>query len=107
MLVALLFSQLAVSAHACPLEMSMQAATEGSSAAMPSDEAPPVPSPVCDKHCNPSEQAQQPAILPVLPMGPVLAVLTRTARLGAEGVPPDFAHAVAPPLIIQYCVLRI
>lgn len=104
---ALLFAQLAVSAHACPLATDAGASAQAA-IAMPCDGAT-KPTPLCEKHCNPSEQAQPhgvampaaPGPVAVLRVAPVPAI-TRVAHSG-----PAVTRAAFPPLILQNCVLRI
>jgi hypothetical protein len=117
MLFSLLFSQLAVSAYACPLADRAQTVAMVSMADMPGctgmsmDKSSPA---LCGAHCDTSHQsadtAGAPVVQPFVACG-LEVVLPRIERStvslasSLESVP--LTRATAPPMAIQHCCFRI
>jgi hypothetical protein len=117
MLFSLLFSQLAVSAYACPVLNEAQKAQASDMANMPGctgmneDKGSPA---LCAAHCDAGHQSAEttgtPAVQPFVPcsLEVVLPRIEHSAPpLGPllESVP--LTRATAPPLAIQHCCFRI
>lgn len=116
--VMLVWSQLAVAAYACPLDLSFAAPAATAMAGMPADCAGDMdrdakPSPLCKAHCDPSAQADHRASLDIPPL--VLMSAAPAFLLGlaapsvarAHPVRPAWLADASPPLRIQYQVFRI
>jgi hypothetical protein len=115
-LVSLLFSQLAVSAYACPGSDSM------AGAAVSMQEAPPpcheqpagkTPTPLCQAHCQQGDQssdvraASLPAVTFVaLPSPGLMLSLADDARAMATQ-PSLLERPTGPPLAVRHCCFRI
>lgn len=106
---AVLFTQLAVSAHACPM-MATDMAESPCQEMMASADQPMDPPGLCHKHCQNEQQnlgnvdyTAAPVLLPatfVIPMEPAApAALPVTS--------PALQHPISPPLPIRHCSLRI
>jgi hypothetical protein len=110
---ALLFLQLAVSAYACTMT-SPTVPTDMASAEspMPCHDAPPRPSKLCEQHCVQSAQSidTQPHNAVAAPELPLLAVMrTVETHISASRQAQQqwLAHAVGPPPLERFGVLRI
>jgi hypothetical protein len=116
-LVAVLFSQLAVSAYACPGADGMQQAPVAAEDAPPCHQnpTPADPTPLCQAHCQQGDTsfdprgATVPAIsLVALPASwlPVPASAT-TGAVTAEAQASLLERPTGPPLAVRHCCLRI
>jgi hypothetical protein len=114
-IVAVLFSQLAVSAYACP----------GADAMMPvavvADEAPPChenptsveTTPLCQAHCQQGDQssdvraASLPAVMFVALPAPDALVLHVGGTRAIAALPSLLERPTGPPLAVRHCCFRI
>jgi hypothetical protein len=114
----LVWSQLAVAAYACPVELSFAAPAAAAMAGMPADCAGDMdmdakPSPLCKAHCDPSAQADHRVsfdIPPLVLMSAAPAFLLDLAvppAARAHPVRPSWLADASPPLRIQFQVFRI
>lgn len=116
-IVAVLFSQLAVSAYACPGDDGMK------QAAVVADDTPPChrnptpaePTPLCQAHCQQGDQsldqrgATMPAVSPVaLPASwQPLRISVSDAPTGTRAQLSLLERPTGPPLAVRHCCLRI
>lgn len=107
----LLFAQLAVSAHACPMwEAAAGAPAAVSAQPMPCEEMAGAGGNICQKHCEGSEQAQG-THAPAIAFAPAFTVVLAPAVGAVPGITPrpepSLFRATSPPPAIRYCRFRI
>jgi hypothetical protein len=108
---AILFAQLVVSAHACAIG----AAPSAMSAPAPSHDAgcdrmDAAQRALCERHCHDEAQSQsspQPAAADFVPAYVVRVTFGAIARITPPRAEPSLAHATAPPAPIRNCRLLI
>ena len=107
-IVALVFAQLAVAAHACPLDAQVTA-VQAVAATSGCDEMPDGMSTVCSSHCHDAAKTQ--AAFDVALAQPVFAVLLHAYLVQPEApsspLEPSLRRATSPPLNLSHCVLRL
>ena len=110
---AILFSQLAVSAYACPLQAiagdDVAAVTQlASDSADLRDTNSPA---LCQKHCENGQQnindTQQPPIVSLSPTIAVTVINTGSTSVATPPPAPSLLRATSPPLAISNCCFRI
>ena len=102
-LFALLFSQLAVAAYACPMPMESQPMAG-------CDEMPSMDLPnVCERHCHDAQQVQSNAPMPPGFVPSFIAVLEPPALAAPrdEWRTPGLERPCFPPPSLRHCCLRI
>jgi hypothetical protein len=113
-IVAVVFAQLAVSAHACPMQfmgLDDAMAATGMPAADASESNAMSPA-LCQKHCENAQQSvnDTPQAAVLSSPEPVLPVALLTVAVAAIPVPtltPSLLHATSPPHAIRNCCFRI
>ncbi len=111
---ALLFTQLAVSAYACPMLMqSLGDQDEAVSASASTSDELDVPQPgLCQKHCQNEQQNVGDSVAPLshVALAPAfvvsLPVIQPVLPVSAD-LSPSLPHATSPPLSIRNCCFRI
>ena len=116
-IVAVLFSQLAVSAYACPGADGMQQAAVVAEDAPPCHQnpAPAAPTPLCQAHCQQGDTSldQRGASVPALSLVALpVAWLPVPAGAMAQAATPEpqaslLERPTGPPLALRHCCLRI
>jgi hypothetical protein len=118
LIVSLLFTQLAVAAYACP--MMLRGAVIESAAPVPTDASDSMPCQqdraaepaLCKAHCTDAERTVRDLSVDA-PIVFVAAFIVALPPLGATSFSsasefsPGLTHALAPPLAIAHCCLRI
>lgn len=115
LLLAMVFTQLAVSAYACPM---MAAAVRAEATAAAANDSPccdhqDLAQPgLCQKHCQNGQQNvnDSPVPLPPLAGAPAFAVAVpvyQVASFATTSLFPPLLRATSPPLSIRNCCLRI
>ncbi len=112
-LFTVLFTQLAVSAYACPKQfggMNATTGTVGIATGGPCDVVDPVPA-LCQKHCEDGQQNVSTSPLPT-PIATVNGQYVNHVEIAQAALPipvitPSLHHATAPPLAIRHCCLRL
>lgn len=111
---AVLFAQLAVSAHACPMQLmgpDMVADTAG--AADENSGGTDTDSPaLCQKHCEHAQQSvnDNPQTLAFVTFEPAFEftiLIDAVARITSTAPSPALLHPTSPPLSIRNCCFRI
>jgi hypothetical protein len=108
---ALVFSQLAVAAHACTLQEPADAA-HAMEAAEPCDMGGDMAdgmSNVCERHCHDAAKTQPANDLPAAQPVFIVALHPYVAPATPRGSPrePALQRAIAPPLTLTHCILRL
>ena len=113
-LAGLVFAQLAVSAYACPLDVSRSAAQMTQAfadhTALPCADSTLPDAALCHEHCKQgnliSTDAQPPAFTIVPAFVVTVPVIFEMPSISAPPVP-ELAHPISPPLSIRNCCFRI
>jgi len=111
---AVMFAQLAVSAHACPMQfMGMDEAAAGvASTEATAGEADAGSPALCQKHCENAQQSatdspQPPVLLFLEPAFVAPLAMDPAAPLTATSRTPSLQRTTSPPLAIRHCCFRI
>lgn len=101
MLVAIVFAQLGVAAYACPGD----AVAVASASSEPIDAGHPG---LCHKHCNGEQQPGPQVPGPAAFCASFVATVQHVERVSTRPlVPPELAHATAPPVALSHCRWQI
>jgi hypothetical protein len=107
---ALVFSQLAVAAHACPMDGQTAVASVATVVAATSgcDEMDGM-STVCERHCHDAAKDQPQSDLPLAQPTFTVALHAYDVPLAPRGLPhePALQRAISPSLNLSHCVFRI
>jgi hypothetical protein len=114
-IIGLLFAQLAVAAHACPMPSQAEYDTSSAQVAMPCDamdDMDGVPSGLCEKHCqagheNVGDTNSTVAATPFCAAFVTTLDLAAPAVLESALIPAHLLHTSSPPLSIRNCCFRI
>ena len=105
---ALVFSQLAVAAHACPID-AQATAVQAIAATSGCDDMADGMTTICNSHCHDASKTQPALDLILAPPAFTVALHPYLAAPEAQGsqLEPSLQRATAPPLNLSHCVLRI
>ncbi len=106
---AVLFTQLAVSAYACPM-MAMDMAEVPCQEMMASAEQPMDQPGLCHKHCQNEQQnlgSVDPASAPLQMVPAFVITLEPVSPAALPVTSPALQHPISPPHSIRHCSLRI